>query len=290
VQGWDNDQNVLDNNYYHQLLNFPQWTLILEDNPAPSPFPNQFYWEVEVDGNLDSGVFMLHADMALAFDMVHHLEPSNGAVNCTLVPTTGQDVCPTSPLRAQAELYRNDNDLWVQAFESAFLKMINIGCGNGVCIDLGVTAPQPVPTKAPTSPPTNAPVRPPTMAPTMAQVGLTVSEFLLVNADTDKVIMTLNNGATLSRKAFGTKNFNIVALTSHPNPKIGSVRFALNANSNFRTEQNAPFALVSDDGKGNYYGWVFALGKHTVTATPYSLGSAKGQQGTPQTVTFTVVA
>jgi hypothetical protein len=63
----------------------------------------------------------------------------------------------------------------------------------------------------------------------------------------------------------------------------------LNANSNFRTEQNAPFALASDDGKGNYYGWAFALGKHTVTATPYSLGSAKGQQGTPQTVTFTVV-
>jgi hypothetical protein len=275
---------VLDNNYYQQLLNFDQWTLIFEENPAPSPFPNQFYWEEEIAE--DSGIFMLHADMALAFDMVNHLEPSNGAVNCTLVPTAGQDVCPASPLRAQAELYRIDNDLWLQAFKAAFLKMVNTGCGNGVCKAVGV----PVPSKAPTLSPTNAPVQPPTKAPATASVSLTVSEFLLINADTDKVMMTLNNGATLSRKALGTKNWNIVAVTNHPNPNVGSVRFALNVNSNFRTEHNAPYALASDDGKGNYYGRAFALGKHTVTATPYTLGSAKGQQGTPRTVMFTVVA
>jgi hypothetical protein len=130
----------LDNDYYKQLLTFKQWTLIFESNSEFPPFPDQFYWEEETKG--DSGIFMLHADMSLAFDMEGHLDPFNGNVTCRLVKTKGFAVCPTSQLRSQAELYRKDNELWIRSFEAAFLKMVSSGCSNGACqsISRGPTA------------------------------------------------------------------------------------------------------------------------------------------------------
>jgi Peroxidase len=139
-QGWDKQPDLLTNDYYKQLLTTKQWTLILEDNAPSSPFPDQFYWEEEIGG--DSGIFMLHADMSLAFDMEGHMNPVNGNVTCRLEKTKGFAVCPTSALRSQAELYRKSNDLWVRDFEAAFVKMVNTGCGNGVCqsLSLGPTS------------------------------------------------------------------------------------------------------------------------------------------------------
>jgi trimeric autotransporter adhesin len=128
--------------------------------------------------------------------------------------------------------------------------------------------------------------------PTMASASLAVVDLILFNADTDRPIMSLtaNNGTTLSRMALATSNWNIVAVTNHPDPKVGSLRFAYDTIPAFRTEERAPFALAGDDGKGNYFSWTPTLGTHTVTATPFSLGGASGQRGTSQTVTFTVVA
>jgi hypothetical protein len=359
---------VLDNNYYKQLLNFNQWTLILEDNPAPSPFPDQFYWEEEIAGVPDSGIFMLHADMSLAFDMVNHLEPSNGAVNCTLVPTAGQDVCPESSMRAQTQLYADDNDVFMQDFEAAFLKMVNIGCdGVNVCTAVPpsiVPAPTPLtpapvsnapvsnapvsnapvsnapvsnapvsnapvsnapvskaptnaptkpptkvptkvptkaPTKTPTKRPTKAPTKRPTKAPTRAPVSLTVTNFQLINADTDQVILNLANNAIISRNVYRTTKFNVVALTNQNQTRIGSVRFALTTisgtttttNTNFRTENGAPFALAGDNLIGtrtDFLPWTPVVGKHTVTATPFPQTNAGGAAGIAQSVTFTVTA
>jgi hypothetical protein len=261
-----------------------------------------------------SGVFMLQADMALAFDMEGYLNPSNGDVNCTLVQRENQTICPASPLRARAEMYRDNNLLWVQSFEAAFVKMINTGCGNGVCSAVNASVPTkaPVPaptiapvsspTKAPTKTPTKAPVRPPTKAPVraptkapLAPVNLAVIDMVLYNADTDRPVMSLtaNNGTTLSRKALGTSNWNIVAVTNHPDPDptVGSVKFAYSRDNvaTVRYEEVAPWAMAGDDSKGNYYSWVPALGKHAVTATPYFLDAAKGAAGKSQKVTFTVV-
>jgi hypothetical protein len=270
-QGWDHDPDLLDNDYYKQLLNFKQYTLIMEDNKHFPPFPDQFYWEEEVVPGV-SGVFMLQADMALAFDMEGYLNPANGDVNCTLVPTDGQTVCPASPLRARAELYRDNNLLWVEAFEAAFIKMINTGCGNSVCSAVNasvptkapvpaptkapVSSPTKAPTKTPTKTPTKAPVRPPTKAP-LAPVNLAVIDMVLYNADTDRPVMSLtaNNGTSLSRKALGTSNWNIVAVTNHPDPDptAGSVKFAYSRDNvaTVRWEEVAPWAMMGDDSKGN---------------------------------------
>jgi hypothetical protein len=404
---------VLDNNYYKQLLNFDQWTLILEDNPAPSPFPDQFYWEEEIAE--DSGIFMLHADMSLAFDMVNHLEPSNGAVNCTLVPTAGQDVCPESSMRAQAQLYADDNNVFMQDFEAAFLKMVNIGCdGVNICTAVPpsiVPAPTPLTpapvskapvskapvskapvskapvskapvskapvskapvskapvskapvskapvskapvskapvskapvskapvskapvskapvskapvskapvskapvskapvskapvSKAPVSKaPVKAPTKRPTKAPTRAPVSLTVTNFQLINADTDEVILNLANNAIISCNFYRTTKFNVVALTNQNQTRIGSVRFALTTvsgttttkNTNFRTENRAPFALAGDNligTRSDFFPWTPVVGKHTVKATPFPQTNAGGAAGIAQTVTFNVTA
>jgi hypothetical protein len=265
-QGWDNDPDLLTNSYYKELLKFDQFSLTLEENAQFPPFPDQWYWEEEETPGV-SGVFMLQADMALAFDMEGYLNPANGNVNCTIVPLEGQTLCPMSPLRARAEFYRDNNLLWVQAFEAAFIKMINTGCGNGVCK-----------------------VRAPAISPVSS---LAVVDMVLYNADTDRPIMSLmaNNGATLSQKAIGTSNWSIVAVTNHPgsDPKTGSVKFGYDNVAGFRYEEVAPWAIAGDDSKGNYYSWTPTLGKHTVTATPYSLDGAR-QPGKAQTVSFTVVA
>lgn len=77
---------------------------------------------------------MLNADMALAFDMEGYLDPTSGAVTCVLASNgMGKTVCPSSLLRARAQLYSNENLVWVKDFESVFLKVANAGCGKKVC-------------------------------------------------------------------------------------------------------------------------------------------------------------
>jgi N-acetylneuraminic acid mutarotase len=68
---------------------------------------------------------------------------------------------------------------------------------------------------------------------------------------------------------------------------VGSVRFAYDANSNFRTENAAPYALAGDTN-GNYSPWTPTVGVHTVTATPYPQANAQGTAGTSHQVTLRV--
>jgi hypothetical protein len=131
--GWDANPDVLNNGYYNELIDISQFGLDFEENTAFPPFPNQFYWEEEVPEGAPDGTFMLHADMALAFDMEGFLDSETGNVACTLVQTEGRPVCPVSPLLPQAVEYANDNDQWVADFKAAYLKMVSTGCGDGAC-------------------------------------------------------------------------------------------------------------------------------------------------------------
>lgn len=119
--------------------------------------------------------------------------------------------------------------------------------------------------------------------------GQNITSFTLINADTDQVISTHNPlvpGQTLNLQTLPTRNLNIRANT---NPAVvGSVRFAFDGNSNFGTENNAPYALGSDEN-GNYFPWTPSLGSHTVTATPYAGSSGTGISGTPLSLTFNVI-
>jgi hypothetical protein len=68
---------------------------------------------------------------------------------------------------------------------------------------------------------------------------------------------------------------------------VGSVRFGLDGNTNFRTESTAPYALAGDNS-GNYEAWTPALGSHSLTATPYSAAGATGTVGIPLFINFIV--
>lgn len=115
-----------------------------------------------------------------------------------------------------------------------------------------------------------------------------VTSFTLINADTDQPIATfdpVNNDVTLNLATLPTRNLNIRANTSPAT--VGSVHFGLDGKSNYRTDNRAPYALGGDNN-GNYSTWRPSLGKHTLTARPYTRSDARGTAGTALTITFTV--
>jgi CubicO group peptidase (beta-lactamase class C family) len=118
-----------------------------------------------------------------------------------------------------------------------------------------------------------------------AQTAPKVTALTLINADTDQPMMTMTNGMTLTLAELPTRNLNVRAATSPTT--IGSVRFGLDGNANFRTETSAPYALAGDDG-GNYRPWTPAAGAHTLKATPYAGAGGTGTAGATLTLGFTV--
>ncbi|MHC2993575.1 hypothetical protein OB13_19065, partial [Pontibacter sp. HJ8] len=113
---------------------------------------------------------------------------------------------------------------------------------------------------------------------------------ILVDAHTEKDVMTVTNGATLSFSALGTKKFNF---RSNVDPSgVGSLKFDLKGAKNHTyTDNAAPFALYGDDGNGNYYfgNQIMPTGSYTLTVTPYSGSNGSGTAGTPVTVSFSIV-
>lgn len=116
-----------------------------------------------------------------------------------------------------------------------------------------------------------------------------VVSFSLIDADADVVVPgfeAIPSNAQIDLATLPTRRLNVRA---NPGPHaVGSVRFALDANANFRTESSAPFAL-NGDSNGNYNPWTPTLGAHTLKATPYSGSNATGTVGAARTIAFTVV-
>jgi hypothetical protein len=71
---------------------------------------------------------------------------------------------------------------------------------------------------------------------------------------------------------------------------VGSVAFALDANYT-HTENAAPYMLCGDNRAGTVTSCanVLTVGKHTLTATPYSAASLGGTAGNPATLDFVIV-
>jgi len=119
-------------------------------------------------------------------------------------------------------------------------------------------------------------------------VAPSVTSFTLINADDDQPITGYNpiaNGATLNLAMLPTRRLNIRADTDPA--LVGSVRFAFDGATNYRTDNAAPYALGGDTGT-DYMAWTPSVGTHTVTATPYSAADASGTSGTAATLTFRV--
>ncbi|QNF35466.1 T9SS type A sorting domain-containing protein [Adhaeribacter swui] len=115
--------------------------------------------------------------------------------------------------------------------------------------------------------------------------------FTLVNADTDKDILTLKDGATLNLATLPTKNLNIRVNADAATVK--SIKLALSGKWTVNKTETAPYTLFGDekksDGSINYGGVVFSLGDYTLKASPYSGTNASGTAGTSATIKFKVI-
>jgi glucose/arabinose dehydrogenase len=112
--------------------------------------------------------------------------------------------------------------------------------------------------------------------------GPAVTSLSLINADTDKVLSTLADNATINLNT--TPHINIAANTSGT---IGSIVFTLNG-TKVRTENTAPYSIGGDTGVGLYNVWNVAPGTYTLTVTPFSAANGTGTAGTSITRHFTV--
>lgn len=109
---------------------------------------------------------------------------------------------------------------------------------------------------------------------------LIVSEFLLMDSDSNEVIGPLEDGMVIWREDMPTVNLNVYAVTEG---EVGSVMFNLNNGRYTMLENNPPFGLFGDFGD-----WTPSAGEHTLTVTPYANDGAAGNYGIPLTVDFTV--
>jgi len=112
---------------------------------------------------------------------------------------------------------------------------------------------------------------------------LSVTGFVLVNADSNTDIMTIVEGAAIDLASLPTGNLNIRAITTNDAESVG---FMLSGTQNStRTENVPPYALFGDNS-GNYFAHTFVAGAYSLTATPYSGNNKGGAQGTAGTVNF----
>ncbi|WP_340076835.1 T9SS type A sorting domain-containing protein [Leptobacterium sp. I13] len=114
-----------------------------------------------------------------------------------------------------------------------------------------------------------------------------VTQFVLVNANTNTDILTLSEGLQIDNSLINGIPLNIRAET---NPTtVGSVFLTLSGTTNAsRTESVAPYALFGDVS-GNYNGQSLVTGNYAITATPYSSSGATGEAGTPLNINFEII-
>ena len=113
--------------------------------------------------------------------------------------------------------------------------------------------------------------------------GQEVTAFVLVDAATNTDLGPLGDGAVIDLDAVG-EHLNVRAEVSGP---VESVRFGLDGNPDYRTENSPPYALAGDAG-GNYNSWTPAVGGHDLVATAYPEDNGGGVPGPPLEIAFTV--
>lgn len=113
-----------------------------------------------------------------------------------------------------------------------------------------------------------------------------ITGFTLIDAGKEQDMLLITDSAVFNISGLGTTKYNIRANTLD----AGSVRFELTGPQTRMFDDNAlPFALMSDDGLGNYYYGIWnppAEGTYTLKATPYSGIKGNGIAGATITIHF----
>jgi len=110
-----------------------------------------------------------------------------------------------------------------------------------------------------------------------------ITDLVLIDARNGREIRSLRDGDTIDLDELGGS----VSVRADVRGAVGSVRFALDGNDNYRTENVAPYSLAGDTN-GRYHAWAAAPGRHTLTVTPYQTSAAGGTPGEAKTLSIIV--
>ena len=161
--------------------------------------------------------------------------------------------------------------------------------------EVPVTAPVEAPVKAPVAAPLKAPVKAPVTAPVKSPLTPPatvckpkISGFTLIDADLDEDIMPLANFT----KTVGMLNIRADVAVCVPEV-VDSVMLVLDGKG--RCERHRPYSVFADDSSTDiandaaaYSGETIGVGKHVITATPYTGTTCNGIAGRKYTQKFQV--
>jgi len=113
---------------------------------------------------------------------------------------------------------------------------------------------------------------------------LSVTEFVLVNADTEEDLFIISDGMKIDMRYLPTLNLDIRAETGTQTESVGFDLFGVQ--NIVRGESIPPYALFQDLPIGDYIGHEFVNGRYFLSATPYSENGLKGEAGEPLNISF----
>ncbi|MGV3640275.1 MAG: polysaccharide lyase [Adhaeribacter sp.] len=122
-----------------------------------------------------------------------------------------------------------------------------------------------------------------------SQTGQVGNQYTIVDAETERDLMPLTNKeALLIQNVLKTKKFTVRANLA--DPRVTGVKFVLKgARNHTYVDDEKPFALFGDDGKGNYYyGSILPTGRYSVYIIPYFKPGAKGKSGPEHKASFVI--
>ncbi len=120
----------------------------------------------------------------------------------------------------------------------------------------------------------------------MNQELLSITDFMLVNADTNEDIFLLEEGMEINTTDLPTMNLNIRA---NATDDVMSVQLSLAGEQSItRTENVPPFALYGDFPAENYFGNDLGLGTYSISATPYTEKGLEGEMGQEIALNFSI--
>lgn len=202
------------------------------------------------------------------------------------------------------------------------LGLLFVALGNGQATHTPATFPPPAteavsggaglptePTRPSDTPPTAAPPTPisPTPAPPPTERARPtaipqptgtfrppspIRELVLIDASNDRALQTLADGNSISLSQLGVRYMTIQANVG--TTPVGSIKFLLDGRDfclNDRCVENSPPYSMAGDLGGDHYAtwdWINLLGTHTITAIPYTVAGAAGEELPALTVQLTI--
>lgn len=112
-----------------------------------------------------------------------------------------------------------------------------------------------------------------------------VSQFQLIDADTDEELFPLRNGELLNLTQLPPH----LSIKASVSPSPGSVVFSWDGDAGFQVENNPPYALGGDNPAGDYLPVTLTNGQHVLRATPFAGGAGSGASGPSLEVRFGVI-